>query len=51
VKLDNVRLGDDRVSNEGADADSPKTPFTGEELQMKFLPDSGENALKYRKEW
>jgi hypothetical protein len=26
---------------------TPLTQFTGEELQMKFLPDSGENALKY----
>jgi hypothetical protein len=24
-----------------------KPRFTGEELQVKFLPDSGENSLKY----
>ena len=24
-----------------------KTPITGEELQVKFLSDSGENSLKY----
>jgi hypothetical protein len=27
------------------------TPITGEELQVKFLSDSEENALKYWKEW
>jgi hypothetical protein len=25
----------------------PKTPLTGEELQVKFLSDSEENSLKY----
>ena len=34
-------------STNEADADSPKTHFTDEELQVKFLPDSGENSLKY----
>ena len=26
---------------------APYHPFTGEELQVKFLPNSGENSLKY----
>jgi hypothetical protein len=29
------------------DSDCPETPFTGEELQVKFLSSSAEISLKY----
>jgi len=37
----------DRIVIECLSDDSPKTPITGEELQVKFLWDSEENSLKY----